>query len=315
MYKNFNTISVSSNNPGSFEIESFEQFFSIFHHDLKTLRIGLRSGRDNSIETVFFRRNSPIYNEVTKLKTKKQGKNDWLHEMLRKEGTNIDVEKLVPQIQTIRVRDFIGNDELWNSSVLFNEFRKLLDSKKLLVLLNIDQTVNTVYFVVRGLTGFIHGEFDGILKLIREVATKFKQLKSIKLIWRANICDSDEFQDIDIYKEKTDETEKILKKMLKKVNCFFQHYFKRILDILVNNDIENFKVFWDTMSENPCHRELREGIKINIDKSKYDENNAKKVTEHAAKIFREEVQNCCLHNDYYAWSWWVDVTLSDSRRC
>ena len=72
MHENYNDILITSYRRGCFHFDTIKQFFNVFLCNLKELKFGFVGNRFNSIETMFSRRNSLIYNEITKNVNKKE---------------------------------------------------------------------------------------------------------------------------------------------------------------------------------------------------------------------------------------------------
>ena len=115
-----------------------------------------------------------------------------------------------------------------------------------MTLLNIDKTVNTIILTGSSLSAFLEAKFESMVDLLYQITLKFDKLTSITIIWDGEISNSYEFEDIDLYNDKSDIyaiRKDLMKTMLNKMKSFYDDSY---LKILIKSNIKSFDMMWNT---------------------------------------------------------------------
>ena len=340
MNKNFAIIFVNAFRLQCFQIDSFKQFFKIFHCNLKECELLFYGGRFNSVENMFFKSNSIIYNEITKIDKHPKSFDGiaWVKHQIKREcaSTNdhcgdemmldVHVESLLPNINELHIIDEINQRD---NGVVFAKFNYLLNHPKILALLNIRKSVTKLALSLDGLQTFMDAKFDCIVDTISQVGKKFDKLHSVEVVFNGEISEEDLFKNTDQCQD-AEKRDAIMIEMLNKCQSFFNDgYFDKILKILIENNIKMFQITWQTMNAfykqwawgEFQHRELIEidvagynncnknvcNNDIGLVSGLYDDDKMKKAL--------DKFHECCSVSkvNFYAWRWVTKVIIGNSN--
>ena len=346
MHQNFGVVFVNAFRLQCLQINSFKQFFKIFHCNLKKFELIFYGRRFNRFENMFFKSNSTIYNEITKIDKKQEFFDGigWIKDQLKLECINntstndnysdemmLDVESLLPNINELRITDEINEGD---KGIVFAKFNYLLNHPKMLTLLNIHKSVTKLRLSLDGLQTFMDAKFDCIVDTISQVAQQFDKLWLVEVTFNGQIRNEDLFKGIhhqfpDVAQLRKDGERKDAKmiEMLNKYQNFFSDgHFDKVLKILIKNNIKMFQITWQTMDEF-YHRwgkfQHRELIKIDVAKYNCNKNVCNSDIglvsglydkEKLQKILGKFHEYCSVSRvNSYAWRWVTLVIFDNSN--
>ena len=318
MHKNFSHIRLSTFRLQCLQIDSFKQFFNIFHCNLESLDIVFYGRRFNNVESMFFKPNSIIYNQMTKVEKSSHVfdgmawlKNELTLELAFDHGqlqhgdsinetVDVNVESLLPRVDDLEITDEINQRD---NGIVFAKFNQLLNSPKLLTLLNIHKSVTRLNFHLDGLTTFLEAKCECIVDTINHVVTKFEKLNTIEMQFNG-------------YGEITNRRDlkqnaRIMNTMWNKLDRFFEDgYFDKVLKILIEkSNIQHFKITWHTMQSFYNDWKLKNKKSIKINACKYSGSPASLYDTHKMNKKRNRFRKKCLDNDEKSWCWHTKVML------